>query len=93
MKSIILCSPSPGTEASEMMTCICTDLSRENAVSEMSTHPVPAGIGVDFKGYPVAQRSSQKIHEGRSWRNRVGVPGWDSFVEVFHLLPHCYGNC
>ncbi len=93
MKSIILCSPSPGTEASEMMTCICTNISRENVVSEMIAHTVPAGVGIDFEGYPVAQRSSQKIHEGRARRDCVRVPGRDSFVEVFQLLPHCYGDC
>ncbi|TEB35330.1 hypothetical protein FA13DRAFT_1334093 [Coprinellus micaceus] len=88
MKSIILCSPSPGTEESEMMTCICVLQVRESLANKNITHIPPSRVLIHLLHNPKSQRRREQVHEGGARGDGVGIPGLLVLVLVSDFLAH-----
>lgn len=84
---MILCSPSPGTVASEMIILSCKVSARsKNLYSEPNLFP--SRIGVELVCNPVAERGGKNIHEGCSGGNDIAIPGLlnDMFFDILLSL-------
>lgn len=71
---MILCSPSPGTVASEMMTFICELSVFSSVITLQRAHLFPSRIGVNLVGTPISQGGCEDIHEWRPWGNHIMIP-------------------
>jgi len=94
MKSIILCSPSPGTEASEMMISNYDKLQKcqRYGLSERRagwlTYTCPSRIFIQLFPNPIPQTFRQFIHKRSTRSNRVWIPSFLSFELFTQIFPH-----